>query len=944
MARQNIYYKVGGYLEHDNPSYIERSADRELYEELIAGKFCYVFNSRQMGKTSLQVRVIKKLENEGYRCVSIDPGGIGTTGVTRQEWYRSIIEELANAFHLQPEHLSQFWQENKDLTPLLQLNYFFEKLLLQEIEENIVIFIDEIDNVLSLKFPADDFFIFIRYCYNQRASKPDYKRLTFALLGVATPSKLIQNTERTPFNIGYAIQLTPFSLKEAKHLAQGLERKINNAEIAEYTVQEIFRWTGGQPFLTQKLCQMVVESEEEIPVNKNEVSKWIDTIVYANVIINWEEQDNPQHFSTIRNRIINSKEPLVKILKPYLKILQYENVKTDGSIEQSELILSGLVLEKNGNLEIYNLLYQNIFDSKWVAEMLADTKPYEENLQGWLSSNQDKTWLLHGQILRKAMQWSADKILTIEDYQFLNASQESEIVNKELEIKKSKRFQKLIAGIAVIASIASVAIALQLKEKIQCMYPYVCERSLFSQGDNSFFLGNGNYYLRQGVETFKRGLELNKNLNQKELYEKAIYLFEKAKKTDRTDPEAEIYYNNALAQKKGNYLTLAVAVPINEINARRDLARETLRGVAQAQSEFNQQQESNDPLLNIVIADDHGDPEYAKKVAKELIKDKRVLGVIGHSASSISYAVVGEYSNAGLVMISPSSSSTKLSWEELKKDDKVVYKNKVFYRATSSDIKIGETMAQYVIKKHIKKIVVFHKEGDTSSESIKTQFKKFFENKQAGRRVVLVKDLASIYLDASNEADHIFDQQADGVVFLPSLDLVSTIIEILREIKKDKRKLPPNFKIITATGLYSADFIKQGKDALEGLVLATTWFAGDPDPNVKTFADKVCSRWEEGITSRTAAAYDATKALIKAMSDSKNPPTRETVLAQLKDVRLSATETSGYPLQFQNGELHNPQNFLIQIVKNRSDTKNNTDPKYPCKSFEESGFHLELVK
>jgi hypothetical protein len=57
--------------------------------------------------------------------------------------------------------------------------------------ENIVIFIDEIDSVLGLNFPIDDFFAAIRACYNKRAQNPEYKRLTFVLLGVATPTELI---------------------------------------------------------------------------------------------------------------------------------------------------------------------------------------------------------------------------------------------------------------------------------------------------------------------------------------------------------------------------------------------------------------------------------------------------------------------------------------------------------------------------------------------------------------------------------------------------------------------------------------------------------------------------------------------------------------------------------------------------------------------------------
>ncbi|RAM52255.1 MAG: hypothetical protein C6Y22_07190 [Hapalosiphonaceae cyanobacterium JJU2] len=936
------YYQVGGTLEPNNPSYIERTADRELYEQLISGNFCYVFNSRQMGKSSLQLRVKQRLESENYKCVLIDLSGIGNTGVTPQQWYYSLMQRLADELHLQPEKLSHFWQEYKDLPPLMKLSYFFEKLLFKSITENIVIFIDEIDSVLSLEFPADDFFIFIRYCYNQRTSKPEYQRLTFVLLGVATPAKLIQDTQRTPFNIGHAIQLTPFSLENAKHLKEGLTSKINNPIVSENIIKEVWKWTGGQPFLTQKLCQMIVDSREEVPVDSKDLSVWIDKLVYEKIITNWEEKDNPQHFSKIRDRIRNHEESIVRILKFYLEILNNNNINTDESLEQTELRLSGLVLAQDGKLKVYNLLYQKIFNSEWVAEMLADKRPYEEELLGWKSSKQDKIWLLHGEKLKEAMQWSVDKILTIEDYQFLNASQESEIVkqeseiaDKKSEIKKHKRFQLIFAGIATIASVATFAIGFQLKEKIQCIYtPYICEPTLFSEGQHSFLLGNGNYDLKLGVKEFTKGLELKQDSQKKHAYQKALDFFRKAKDTDKADPEAEIYYNNALAQQSGNYVTLAVAVPINDITARKDLARETLRGVALAQSEFNETNKKlGKPLLNIVIADDYGDEEYAKKVAQNLIKDNRVLGVIGHGPSSVSYAAVGEYDAVGLAMISPISTSTRLSWKEFK------YKNNVFYRTVASDQAIGERLAKYTIKKNLKRIVIYYKKDDVSSESITGQFKKFFEDKQAGRSVILTRDIASPGLQTSYEAFQVFQNKADGVVFLPSLDLVSRIVEISHELKKNKENLDRNLQLLAASSLYSTEIIRQGKDDIEGLVMTIPWFSGEP--NAKDFANKACTIPEVRVSSRTAGSYDATKAFLQvisqSISQSKNP-TRQSVLDNLKSVNLPATETSGYPLQFQNGERSQQRAVLAKIVRSNNDSQ-----LEKCKNFEESGFHLELV-
>jgi hypothetical protein len=125
-----------------------------------------------------------------------------------------------------------------------------------------VVFIDETDAVRSLPFSTDEFFAAIRECYNRRTREPAFRRLTFCLLGVASPTDLIRDTRMTPFNIGRRIELTDFTESEASVLAVGLE--VGDADTpgrpakeARRLLKRILHWTGGHPYLTQKLCQRV---------------------------------------------------------------------------------------------------------------------------------------------------------------------------------------------------------------------------------------------------------------------------------------------------------------------------------------------------------------------------------------------------------------------------------------------------------------------------------------------------------------------------------------------------------------------------------------------------------------------------------------------------------------------------------------------------------------
>lgn len=214
-----------------------------------------------MGKSSLRVQTMQRLQVEGFACAAIDITAIGTADITPEQWYAGVIDTLVGTFNLYTNFdLETWWTNNGLLSPVQHLSKFIETVLLKENTDNIVIFIDEIDSILSLAFNLDDFFAVIRDCYNRRADQKDYNRLTFALIGVSTPSDLIKDKGRTPFNIGRAIDLTGFQLDEAQPLAQGLEDVGDRTEL----ITAVLDWTGGQPFLTQKVCKLVLQSGLEM--------------------------------------------------------------------------------------------------------------------------------------------------------------------------------------------------------------------------------------------------------------------------------------------------------------------------------------------------------------------------------------------------------------------------------------------------------------------------------------------------------------------------------------------------------------------------------------------------------------------------------------------------------------------------------------------------------
>ena len=391
------FYITGGTLPLSASSYVTRRADTELLAGLQRGDFCYVLNTRQMGKSSLMIRTARLLREQGCRVAVLDLTALGKN-LSVEQWYFGLWSRIALQLDLMEDPLD-FWEDNPHLSPMQRFMEGLRRLITKDeatpassfllppsaFSSPLVLFVDEIDAVLSLPFSVDEFFAGIRECYNRRAQQPEFERLTFCLLGVATPADLIRDTRTTPFNIGTRIELHDFTPEEAAPLAQGLGNREQGTANHQATsenrkfLQRVLYWTNGHPYMSQRLCREVAVALATREAESREQKAWpkigrraedalVDSLCES-LFLSRAGQESDDNLAFARNRLLKTEADATALLDLYAQVWTGQRVRDNDTNPLCGILrLSGVVAVNRGVFTLRNRVYDTVFDRDWIRE------------------------------------------------------------------------------------------------------------------------------------------------------------------------------------------------------------------------------------------------------------------------------------------------------------------------------------------------------------------------------------------------------------------------------------------------------------------------------------------------------------------------------------------------------------------------------------------------
>ena len=354
------FFVAAGPIQPDRPCYIERASDKALCQAVRDQQFCFVLSPRASGKSSLMARTVRTLRAEGQIAAVVDLTQIGARGESEEpgRWYYSIAYRIVRELRLKIE-LQTWWQQKSALTNDERLAEFFWEVVLTNTTAPVTIFFDEIERAVELPF-SKELFTAIHSCYNSRTTEPDFGRLNFVVLGVATPQQLAPDRSVSPFDLGTSIELEDFTLDETYGLADGFTPSKGHARDL---LENIYRWVGGHPYLTQKIARGVVRRGGRL----DDVSFVVRERFLAQGARNEEPLLN--HIRALLTRRATRNRQGLVLLGKLSKGAQVP--EEQGSTPQQVLRLAGLTATgSDGMLRLRNQLFRTVFGPRWISSAL----------------------------------------------------------------------------------------------------------------------------------------------------------------------------------------------------------------------------------------------------------------------------------------------------------------------------------------------------------------------------------------------------------------------------------------------------------------------------------------------------------------------------------------------------------------------------------------------
>ncbi len=403
-----------GPVPLDSPFYIPRPPVEELvYEEIgKPGALIRIKGAKEMGKSSLMLRIVDYAKNLGYQIVAIDFQQFDADCLNNLDRFlRSFCLQVTKQLNLEP-NLDEYWDE--DIGSKISCSLYFRWHILENLTSPLVLVLNEVNELFEYPQLTQDFLPLLRSWYEEAKQVPIWRSLRLIVVyttEVYVPLKITQS----PFNIGLPVQLADFTAEQVEELA-----KLHQLEWNESHTEKLMAIVGGHPILVRlALYHLATHPKETLENLLNSAAS--DTGIYTDHLqrLSRTLEEDPELKIVFQNLILGNKSlelpqnlsykleslGLVNLTNKQVKISQELYQKYFWQKIQAEIDLPG-IKDAKFPANIMTSLAKEYQKLKQLAELdeltqLANRRSFEKKLQDYwnqLSDTQEPLSLIIGEI------------------------------------------------------------------------------------------------------------------------------------------------------------------------------------------------------------------------------------------------------------------------------------------------------------------------------------------------------------------------------------------------------------------------------------------------------------------------------------------------------------------------------------------------------------------
>ena len=394
--------------------YIKRRVDDEVESCLSTGKSCLVAASRQAGKSSLRVRLAEHLrQSQGFVVCSIDLSR--DCGSYEGDWFRTLFREIwkqvwaqlpasqstsLDAFLIdhQEENWNQTWR-----SVILELAKW------SQAKKGLVLLFDEVESALDHR----SFFAGLRAAHEELSERQGF-RFAFCLLGVlATHGLLLSEGLQLVLKLPdlQRVPLPPFDRVDLEGFVLALAGFVKVPAAQRKLLDELYNWTHGQPYLTQRILYELRRSSLQSGLKLDTIPAVVEQLFLRKDRADDDFLAYAQHRIDVERKTDAGAVRIESLLRLYRRVLQQTEpvpYQPDDPLHQ-ELLLLGICRIHENRLDPASRITQAVFDREWIEQALTSAW-FEDQYQAWcrsgpLPEQRATAKLLSGEALHKASEW-----------------------------------------------------------------------------------------------------------------------------------------------------------------------------------------------------------------------------------------------------------------------------------------------------------------------------------------------------------------------------------------------------------------------------------------------------------------------------------------------------------------------------------------------------------